>query len=174
MGTDLKDLEIVNHSFHYLKKKIEGAVLITIVPPQNLLHPFLLYKTRGGKTILTLCKLCCEKFSSNCCHSDQERALTGSYMISEIEYALKLNYQILEIYECHAYFNSKPIFKEFVEALDYYKQINSMSATDVSPELCKYLNLTRTAFKFEQSAFQKNLSKRNFYKLAANALFGKI
>ena len=99
MGKDLKNVEIVDDFFYYLKQKINGAILLTIVPPKSLLHPFLLYKTREGKTILTLCKLCCEKGTKNCLHSDEERALTGSYMISEIEYALKLNYKIVQIFE---------------------------------------------------------------------------
>ena len=113
MGNDLKDVEVTNGSILYLKKKVAGAILLTIVPPSNLLHPFLLYKTRLGKTVLTLCKLCSEKCSKQCAHSDEERALTGSYMISEIEYALTLNYKIIQIFECHVYFETKFIFKEF-------------------------------------------------------------
>ena len=102
--------------------------------------------------------------------------MTGSYLISEIEFALTLDYEILDIFECHAYFQTEFIFKKFVQALNYFKQINSLDCNDVTPDLCFALNqnLEESDFKFHPSAFKRNESKRNFYKLAANSLFGKI
>ena len=145
IGEDLEKIQVVNQKFYFDSQKISGTILLTILAPQTLLHPFLLYKTRAGRTILTLCKMCCETLSKRCSHSDQQRALTGSYLLSEIEFAHSLGYRILDIFECHAYFKEYFIFKPFVEALNHFKQINA-----------------------------KNPAKRNFYKLAANSLFGKI
>jgi hypothetical protein len=102
-------------------KRICGSMLITILPPQNLQLPFLPYRKRNGKTVNTLCVTCAEKEQKLCNHNDLERALTSSYMISEIEFALKLGYQILHIHECHIYEESNFILKDFVKAINFFK-----------------------------------------------------
>lgn len=176
IGEDLTNLKITNNCFYYKDLRISGAILLTILPPQNLLHPFLMYKTKQGRTVLTLCRSCCETFSKNCKHNCDQRSLTGSYMISEIEFSLNLGYRIIDIFECHAYFESDLIFRPFVQALTYFKQINSLDKKSATIELCNKLNenLEDSDFKYEHSAFNYNPSKRNLHKFLANSLFGKI
>ena len=173
IGEQLSNVKIENQEFYYLNQKISGgAILVTILPPSNLKHPFLLYKTRGGKTVLTLCKVCSESNSKTCGHTDDERSFTGSYMLSEISYSLSLNYQIVTIFEIHAYFKADFIFKKFVEALSFLKITNSTDK--VSNELLLELNRQHEFFKFSSKDFKKNEPKRKLYKLACNSVFGKI
>jgi hypothetical protein len=102
-------------------------------------------KTPDGKSINTLCSKCLENYSSRCTHSDIERAITDSYFISEIIYALKQNYKLLYIHECHCYETVKYIFKDFIEKLNVLKLQNSNCLSDCSDpyqkkEYCDYLN----------------------------------
>ena len=173
IGNDLSHVKIQNQEFYYFDQKIcGGAILVTILPPSDLKHPFLLYKTRTGKTVLTLCKLCSETNTTTCSHTEVERSLTGSYMLSEIAYSLSLNYKIVAIYEIHAYFKSEFIFREFVECLDYLKLINSVD--QACNQLLLDLNQNQKYFKFAPNDFKRNDFKRTMYKLASNSLFGKI
>jgi hypothetical protein len=127
MGSDLKNITIQHNLFYFENKRIQGAVLLTISPPKDLFLPFLLYRRKkDSKTFNTLCKLCCENEKIKCTHSKLQRAITSTYMISEIEYALSLNYEIISIYEAHVYLDPpKYIFKDFVQKLNFFKTKHS-------------------------------------------------
>ena len=176
LGDKLNNIKISNNSFTYFSKPISGTVLITILPPKKLKYPFLLYKTKLGHTVLTLCRTCSEHHSLKCNHTDDQRALTGSYLISEIQYSLNLGYKIQYIHECHAYEKCDYVFKYFVEALNFMKTKSSVKLSDVNLDLCDALNVHQTtpSFQFKAADFQKNVAKKQFYKLAANSLFGKV
>ena len=121
IGNHISELTLVDNKFMFKNKRVMGSMLLTILPPKNLLHPFLLYRNKKGKTVNTLCSTCCEREIKKCKHSDKERALTSSYMISEIEFALTLNYKIMFIHECHIYEASDFILKDFVKILNFFK-----------------------------------------------------
>lgn len=176
LGDQINNIEICEKKLFYFKKKITGACLITILPPRKLKYPFLLYKNRAGQSVLTLCAACSHTHSKKCNHTELERALTGNYLITEIEYALSLNYKILEIHECHAYESSDFVFKHFVEALNYMKTKNLSDPGKISTELCERLNADHSNinFHFQKSDFRHNPTKKQFYKMMANSLFGKI
>ena len=79
-----------------------GTMLVTILPPTNLFVPFLQLRLEDGTCVNTLCYSCAKASNQNSCsHSDKERALTAVYFISEINFAIQLGYQVIEIYECH-------------------------------------------------------------------------
>ena len=122
IGRTLEKLTLTNNSYFYNSKKCFGSMLVTILPPQNLLFPFLLYRTKSGQTVNTLCRTCAEKKTKNCIHTDLDRALISCYMISEIEFALSLDYKVLAIHECHIYQKSDYILKDFVQHLNFFKK----------------------------------------------------
>ena len=103
-------------------------------------------------------------------------------MISEIEFALSLNYKILAIHECHVYEQSAFILKDFVHHLNYLKVKHSAcleNLTNVREKVtyCKKLNKDmnlKAPFNLSPSNVKLNSQKRTFYKLMANALFGKL
>ena len=84
IGKALKRVSFQQNQILVDGKKVMGALLVNIVPPKILKYPFLPYRLRNGKTVLTLCKLCAEiqSSSSKCNHNDNERSLTGTYMIT--------------------------------------------------------------------------------------------
>ena len=75
MGENLSKLKIVNNKFFYDNKSVLGSLLVSIIPPQNLMFPFLPYRTKSGQTINTLCRTCAEQLSKICNHSPDERML---------------------------------------------------------------------------------------------------
>ena len=76
-----------------------GVGYVRILPPRNLLHPFLIMK-HDGKTHYTLCLHCIidKEVVYPCSHNDKLRALSGTYSTVDINYAISLGYKVLEIY----------------------------------------------------------------------------
>lgn len=183
VGQDLEHITILNNKFYYKKQKVFGAIQLAILPPKNLNIPFLLYRTKNRKSLLTLCAKCAEQHNQKqCLHSDIERCLMSSYMINEIEYALNLGYKILKIFECHVYIRQKFIFKEFISLLNYYRMCNSNCLANFEDKkeqeaycakLTEKLNLPPN-LQLKPDLIQYNPSNDTFYKLAMNSLFGKF
>ena len=182
IGNELDDITYQNNKIFYKGKKIFGAIQVTILPPQNLFLPFLMYKTENGKNVLTLCKTCSEKnsqFVTPCNHSNEERAFTSCYMIPEIEFALTLGYKILHLFEIHAYYSRKCILGEFVKCLDSLKLKHSDFSNCLmdSKSLCEKINSELKlpeSFSLKPKDLETNEFKKSLYKIAANSLFGKL
>jgi len=73
-----------------------------IVPPERLYHPVLPFRA-NQELMFSLCCTCV--LTSNigvCCHkTDEEMALTGTWVIDEVRLALQKGYRILEIHELY-------------------------------------------------------------------------
>lgn len=103
-------------------------------------------------------------------------------MISEIEYALTLGYQLLTIHELHVYTNQDFILKPFIEHLNFLKTkysdlFESCMSKDAKENYCTLLNSEMnycSPLKLTVNNVSPNIAKRNFYKLAANSFFGKF
>ena len=106
---------------------------------------------------------------NSCKHTILERAIQGTYCISEVNYALKLGYKILKIFSCIVYKTMEPLLRKFVSILGFEK----LTSTDFDSNF----NLTEMKNKmfFEKDLtpehFKENLQKRNFSKLALNSFF---
>ena len=183
IGKDLKDLIVKENSFFYKDQKVMGSILLKILPPQNLFAPFLLYRKKDGSVVNTLCKTCAEALSQKCHHSDEQRSFLGTYMLTEIEFALTLGYQIQQIYESHIYVENAPILRDFIQKLNFYKTaysdcFNQLNSEHTIESYCDYLNdkmeLRDPQFQLKKNQVSFNKSKRNYYKLLCNSLFGKF
>ena len=82
---------------------IDGLIMCTLVPPKKLYLPVLPY--RYNKIILCLCRTCVQTCSTGECTytEDEERALTGTWVMDEVRLAVEKGYRILEIYEVYEY-----------------------------------------------------------------------
>ena len=182
IGKSLDNIQIKQNQFFYEGKRAMGAIFLTILPPNNLFYPFLVYKAKNGLLFNTLCSACSELQLNVCTHSDNQRAITGCYMISEIEYCLSLNYKILQIYECHIYVEHDFILREFVQKLTFMKIAASNIFENMSDHKMKsdYCNRLNEQMNFSENItlspqnIKPNSSKRYFYKLAQNSFFGKF
>lgn len=62
----------------------KGLGHLRLLPPSNLRYPLLAIKV-NSQLVFTLCRTCTIKKSSGPCnHSDNERAITGTYTHNEI------------------------------------------------------------------------------------------
>ena len=182
IGNDLKNLELRENTFFYKNSRVLGSVLLTIIPPSTLNYPFLLYKRKNGSTVLALCKVCAENEQLECNRNDKDRSLTGTYMISEVEFALTLDYKILYIHEAHVYTESDFVLKDFVKKLNIFKLQATNCFEDCKSHkekenLCELINSRmdlKNEFEITTNNVLPNSQKRNFYKLMCNSLFGKF
>jgi hypothetical protein len=182
IGKDIQNISLINKQFCYKSKPIMGSMLVTIIAPKDLFFPFLLYRTKSGKTVNTLCSKCCETENKICNHNDNERAITACYMISEIEFALELNYELVTIHECHYYESFDYILRDFVKILNFFKTQNSdclKFCKNVNDKVikCNFLNTEmelKEPFLLTPTNIDFQKPKRTFFKLMANGLFGKL
>ena len=182
VGQNLSRLTIRNNKFFVDNELVMGAAQVRIIPPKSLMYPFLMYRAQNGQTFNTLCKICCENFKVKCTHTDEQRSLIGCYMLSELCYALELNYTLVHIFECHIYKKKAPILKNFVKILTSLKSRHSdlsktKPATYSTEHYCQYLNAKMELdgpLKITPENAIYNSSKRLFYKLAQNSFFGKF
>ncbi|KAK5643501.1 hypothetical protein RI129_007346 [Pyrocoelia pectoralis] len=82
----------------------DGLIKCKILPPHLLFHPVLPVKM-NNKLMFVLCRSCGESFNQEPCEhiSDDERALTGTWVIDEVRKAIEKGYKILETYEIWQY-----------------------------------------------------------------------
>ncbi|CAH1106576.1 unnamed protein product [Psylliodes chrysocephalus] len=82
---------------------VSGLVKCTVLPPRDLLHPVLPQKM-NNKLMFVLCRECGENLNSEeCVHSDEERALTGTWVIAEVNKAIEKGYKLIKMYEVWSY-----------------------------------------------------------------------
>ena len=87
--------------------RVQGLLKCKILPPARLFHPLLPARV-NGKLVFPLCRTCAEEGTKDskigdCTHSDEERAMIGTWVSLEIDKALSLGYTILEKYSAWHY-----------------------------------------------------------------------
>ena len=110
-GLDIKKyVHIKAFQFYYKNRWFHGAMHVKVwVNPKCLLttpiYPFLPLRHKE-KVLCVLCRTCMERQSNRpCTHSSvQERSWMAHYTTVDLEYALYMGYEILEIYEVLAHF----------------------------------------------------------------------
>jgi len=183
IGKNLSKVKLTNNLLFFENEKLQGTILVSILPPKDLKFPFLPFRLKNGKSVLTLCRKCSQQNNRQICkHSILERSLVSSYYINEIEYSLSLGYKILKIFESHYYKEEKFIFKDFVTRLNTLKIMNSNCLSKCSnitekSEYCNFLNDNMNLkgnLKLTPYNVKYNPQNQFLYKLAANSLFGKL
>ena len=83
--------------------KFEGLVKCKVLPPRGL-HIPLLPSHINDKLMFVLCRTCAENGKGGRCrHSANGRALTGTWVSIELQYAVRKGYEILQFYEAWQY-----------------------------------------------------------------------
>ena len=79
---------------------VEGLIKCSVLPPRDLYHPVLPYRTRG-KLTFPLCRTCADEATQGLCVHENPalRALTGTWVSTELEKAVSVGYRVLHRYE---------------------------------------------------------------------------
>lgn len=87
--------EVITEGFGNIETYF-GLVRCKVIPPRGLYLPVLPY--RAHKLMFPLCRTCTDtQQQTPCQHSDNERALVGTWVTEEVKVALKKGYQISEV-----------------------------------------------------------------------------
>jgi len=163
-----------------------GLIKCDILPPTDLIHPVLPIK-QNNKLMFTLCCTCSlETYQDECLHSDEERTLSGTWVIDEVVKAVKTGYKIIEIQEIWSYKvqqyntdNCEPgLFTEMMDKFLKTKQEASGWPKDCNTEELKqnYLKqfFQQENIKLDRENIYKNPGKRSYSKLILNSFWGKF
>ena len=82
--------------------RMENLIKCSIVPPERLYHPVLPFQANQN-LMFCLCRTCVlTSITGEYCHTtDEERALTGTWIIDEVRLAMQKGYKILEVHELY-------------------------------------------------------------------------
>ena len=170
-----------------IPEHVEGLVKCKVLPPPSLYHPVLPYRTRG-KLTFPLCRTCVESgIRRPCIHTDvEDRALTGTWVTSELQKACQLGYQILQRYEAWHFphtsqyspeTRSGGIWASFIDRWVGLKQQASGYPQDVrtAEEKQAYVDdyERHEGIRLDPQKIEKNEGLRSLAKLMANSHWGK-
>ncbi|XP_064644724.1 uncharacterized protein LOC135498397 [Lineus longissimus] len=166
--------------------KCEGLIKCKVLPPKQLYFPVLPQRT-GNKLKFSLCAKCAETTSKTCDHSDDERALIGTWVIFEVRKAVEKGYRLVKTYEIWDFeqttqydFEKKEggLFTSFINT--FLKQKQEASGW---PDWCeteedkkKYIDdyAQHEGITLDRHNIKYNAGMRSTYKAGICALWGKF
>lgn len=138
----------------------------------------------NNKLMFVLCRTCGEQNLSSCDHSENMRALTGTWVIDEVLKAMEMNYTLLHIYEIWRYEviqhrkETQGLFTDFINKFLKMKQQASgwPSNCDSVEKKELYINtyMERENIQLEFKKILKNAGLRSVAKLILNSFWGKF
>lgn len=185
IGKELKHVHFckVSQVLKYKETPLEsGMVHASILAPSDELFPFLQYRVKNKFNFISLCKTCSVQNSVKCQHtSNQSRQFTSVWTLAEVNYALSLNYTVIQLYEIHFFAEKKPILAEFVK---FFSSLRLKSADSLlhmtedekntyAQEINEKLSLP-PELQVSVLDLKPNKLKQQTFKTSLNALFGKF
>ncbi|XP_049823876.1 uncharacterized protein LOC126265674 [Aethina tumida] len=166
---------------------VDGMVKCKILPPTQLYHPVLPVRMKG-KLMFALCNSCGESSQQReCCHTEEERLFTGTWVIAEVLKALEKGYRIVEVFEVWTYetrqYNHSAgqpgLFTEMMNKFIKIKQEASGWPADCINDVVKqqqYLVDFEEAekVKLTPERIENNPGLRSLAKLMLNSFWGKF
>lgn len=163
-----------------------GLLKCKVLPPQDLFHPVLPYRTRN-KLTFPLCRTCADKNHQDVCPHDrpEDRALVGTWTTIELEKAVSLGYTVMEKYEAWHFpattqYDGKSggIWSECIDLWLKHKQQASgwptwcVSEEDKQRYIIDYEK--HEGVRLEADHIEKNEGLRSLAKLLLNSMWGKM
>lgn len=166
--------------------KINGIIKCVVLPPKNLFLPLLPSKM-NNKLLFVLCRTCGETLNQKKCrHNDTQRALHGTWVLSEIHKAIELKYEIKKIIEVWEFKTLKldkatkqgGVFQSYINALLKLKQEASSWPSWCIDEETKnrYIDeyFQSEGIQLDAENISLNVGMRAIAKLLLNSLYGKF
>lgn len=163
-----------DHEMYYDGKRVMGLIHCRILPPRGEEHPFLITKI-NDVSVAVLCRSCAEKKSvAPCSHSPFDRSIADQWTITEVAYAISLNYIVLDWYELMIYEAAAPLLERYMALLAYHKIRFSpypphVRTEEEKSEYVESLNIDmcfqqRLGFSLDKTQMQPNEEMRSFFK----------
>ncbi len=155
-----------------------GLIKCTVLPPRGLFHPVLPYRTQG-KLMFPLCRTCADTCNQNACaHSENERAIQGTWCSVELQRALEKGYRVLQTHEVwHFPETSDELFKDYINTFLKIKQEASGYPKDcVTEEQRQYYvdeYFENSGIRLDPHKIERNPGLRALAKLMLNSFWGK-
>ena len=155
-----------------------GLIKCTVLPPKGLLHPVLPYRTKEN-LMFPLCKTCVDTLNKNpCTHTDQERAIRGTWCHVELMKAIEKGYEVLTIHEVwHWEETTDELFKGYVDTFLKIKQEASGYPLDCVTDEQKQRYVEgyeqHEGIQLNPEKIEHNPGLRYLAKLVLNSLWGK-
>jgi hypothetical protein len=149
-----------------------------VLPPPGLFHPVLPYRTQG-KLMFPLCKTCADTCNQTPCdHSNNQRAIQGTWCHIELKKALEKGYQILRLHEVwHFPETSSELFKEYIDTFLKIKQEASGYPNECFTEEQRqhYVNeyFEKSGIRLDPHKIERNPGLRALAKLMLNSFWGE-
>lgn len=167
-------------------ENIEGIIRCKILPPKSLYHPVLPLRLHN-KLLFVLCYTCALDQNLNGCeHTDEERCFIGTYVADELRLAMRVGYEIIEMYEAWEYkivkydksTNEPGLFSQYIdfflkmktEASGYPEWVKSEE--DKSNYIKNYYE--NEGILLEKNKIENNPGFRTLSKALLNYLYGKF
>ncbi|XP_051743104.1 uncharacterized protein LOC127508773 isoform X2 [Ctenopharyngodon idella] len=157
-----------------------GLIRATVYPPRKLLHPVLPYRC-GGKLMFPICRTCAhvQNQTTNCSHTDEERALTGCWVSLELLKAIEKGYVVAKIDEVwHFPQRSDTLFRDYVKTFLRLKQqasgypSNIVTNADKESYIREYYE--KESIRLDPEKISHNPAQRSINKLLLNSLWGRF
>jgi hypothetical protein len=187
-----KKIIFKNKQYFFLENGCEyslkgSAAFVTVTAPKTLLRPFLGYRVSNEYNFYATCRTCVEKKQNKKClhYSDSSRSFTSSYMISELEKATELGYNVF-FHELHFYKETSYVLRDFVQILaneklqytDLFKNIENDATKDfLQWKLLSEINQSMEFPKHLELYVHNvvpNDAKKTLIKNCLNSFFGRF
>ena len=164
-----------------------GVIQCRVLPPRELYHPVLPYR-HEGKLTFPLCATCVKEEmakrplerSAQCAHSDEQRALTGTWCSPELQKAVALGYEIQYLYEVWQFDQTcEGLFQDYVNTWLKIKQEASGWPSWVGDDEIERQQYIREYYEhegiqLEYDKIEHNAGLRTLAKMMLNSMWGKF
>ena len=182
--------EILTENFEEVSERSRpyfGLIKCRVLPPRRLHHPVLPY-FEAGKLLFPLCAACARETRQGFCdHRDDERALHGTWVTTELYKALETGYRMVAVEEVwhyaerEQYDRKDPSTGLFTQYIDCFLKLKIQASgwpgwvkTDEDWEAFLQECLDREGVRLDPSKMTKNPGLRSLAKLCLNSFWGKF
>ncbi|XP_053390895.1 uncharacterized protein LOC128553745 [Mercenaria mercenaria] len=178
--------EVITENFKDISQ-YEGLIKCKVLAPKGLHLPVLPMKC-NNKLMFSLCRVCTENYQQTPCeHSNNERAMVGTWVTDELKMALKQGYTLLQIYEVWHFDNISQydpetktggVFTDYVNTFLKIKQEASgwpdwcVDENSKQKYIQDYYNTEGILLDYVK--IEKNPGLRSLAKLMLNSFWGKF
>jgi hypothetical protein len=157
-----------------------GIIKCTVVPPRDLYIPVLpMHAGPTKKLLFSLCRSCAESFEEGKCeHSDEERAIQGTWFSEEVKLAVEKGYKITAIHSVwHFAETTTDLFAAYIRTFYEKKLLSSKLPYTTEEEILAFMREVKEREKidiFSPDLFKENPGLRQITKLMLNNLWGRF